>query len=117
MYGKIVNGKFVEGRPNASKTLEQQKFEMFIKGFLPVVEVEKPGDGYEVNYVLSNENIFQSWVYSKELHIADLKQALSDTDYAVIKIAEGAATKEEYADIIAQRQIWRAQINELLASD
>lgn len=45
--------------------------------------------------------------------IAELKQKLSDSDYAIIKIAEGAATAEEYADIIAQRAIWRARINEL----
>lgn len=45
--------------------------------------------------------------------IAQLKQQLADTDYTVIKIAEGAATREEYAEIIAQRQVWRAEINEL----
>lgn len=45
--------------------------------------------------------------------IAQLKQQLSDTDYAVIKIAEGAATPDEYAEVIAQRQAWRAEINQL----
>lgn len=45
--------------------------------------------------------------------IAWLKGQLSATDYAVIKIAEGAATPEEYADVIAQRQAWRDEINEL----
>lgn len=45
--------------------------------------------------------------------IAQLKQQLSDTDYAVIKISEGAATPEEYAEVIAQRQAWRAEINQL----
>lgn len=45
--------------------------------------------------------------------IAWLKGQLSATDYAVIKIAEGAATPEEYADVIAQRQAWRAEINQL----
>lgn len=49
----------------------------------------------------------------KQMRIAELKMFLADTDYAVIKIAEGAATKEEYADLIAQRQAWRAEINEL----
>lgn len=42
-----------------------------------------------------------------------LKQNLVDTDYVIIKIAEGVATKEDYADIIAQRQVWRTRINEL----
>lgn len=45
--------------------------------------------------------------------IAQLKRQLSGTDYTVIKIAEGAAAAEEYADIIAQRQAWRAEINQL----
>lgn len=45
--------------------------------------------------------------------IAWLKGQLSATDYAVIKIAEGAATPEEYADVIAQRRAWRAEINSL----
>lgn len=45
--------------------------------------------------------------------IAQLKGLLRETDYAVIKIAEGAAAPEEYADVIAQRQAWRDEINEL----
>ena len=45
--------------------------------------------------------------------IAQLKLRLAETDYAIIKIAEGAATAEEYAEVIAQRQEWRAEINEL----
>lgn len=47
--------------------------------------------------------------------IAELKQRIADTDYCVIKIAEGVATKEEYADIIAERQELRDKINELEA--
>ena len=45
--------------------------------------------------------------------IAELKVLLAGTDYAVIKIAEGVATAEEYADVIAQRQAWRAELNSL----
>ena len=45
--------------------------------------------------------------------IAALKRKLSETDYAVIKIAEGAATTVDYADLIAQRKIWRTEINDL----
>ena len=45
--------------------------------------------------------------------IKELKKNLSKTDYITAKIAEGAATKEEYADVIAQRQAWRDEINEL----
>lgn len=49
----------------------------------------------------------------KQSRIATLKSQLAATDYAVIKIAEGAATAEEYAEVIASREAWRAEINEL----
>lgn len=45
--------------------------------------------------------------------IEELKAELAATDYIAAKIAEGAATHEEYADKIAQRAAWRARINEL----
>lgn len=45
--------------------------------------------------------------------IAALKKQLADTDYISAKIAEGAATREEYADKLAERAAWRARINEL----
>lgn len=54
---------------------------------------------------------------TKQARINELKQLLADTDYVVIKIAEGAATPEEYADVIAQRQAWRAEIRELEGGD
>lgn len=53
----------------------------------------------------------------KAQRISELKQKLSETDYIAAKIAEGAATKEEYADLLAQRQAWRDEINELEAED
>ena len=42
-----------------------------------------------------------------------LKRKLAETDYIAAKIAEGSATKEEYADVIAQRQAWRKAISDL----
>lgn len=47
------------------------------------------------------------------IRITELKQNLANTDYVASKIAEGSATREEYADVIAQRQAWRAEINSL----
>jgi hypothetical protein len=49
--------------------------------------------------------------------IAELKQCLADTDYISCKIAEGAATREEYADIITKRQEWRDEINRLKTTE
>lgn len=45
--------------------------------------------------------------------IAELKAKLTATDYIAAKIAEGAATREEYAEELAERAAWRARINEL----
>ena len=42
-----------------------------------------------------------------------LKANLERTDYIAAKIAEGAATREEYSEQLAQRADWRTRINEL----
>lgn len=49
----------------------------------------------------------------KSIRINELKQKLADTDYIACKIAEGVATADEYAEMIAQRQAWRKEINRL----
>ena len=41
------------------------------------------------------------------------KQQLQNTDYIACKIAEDAATKDEYADELAERQRLRREIGEL----
>ena len=43
--------------------------------------------------------------------ILDRQAKLSASDYIDNKIIEGAATKEHYADRIAERQQWREDIN------
>lgn len=80
-------------------------------GFVEL-EVEKAWNGswYLVGY--APEKPAQQ-IASEE--IEELKDKLTASDYAVIKIAEGAATIEEYADLIAQRAAWRFRINELEA--
>ena len=45
--------------------------------------------------------------------ISELKSKLAATDYIAAKIAEGAATREEYAEELSERAEWRARINEL----
>lgn len=50
-------------------------------------------------------------VINKE--ISELKRNLSDTDYKAIKYSEGLLTDEEYAEVKAQRQEWRDEINKL----
>ena len=43
--------------------------------------------------------------------ILDREARLTSIDYIAAKIAEGKATKAEYADKIAERQTWRDDIN------
>ena len=58
---------------------------------------------YEVN---DEEKIIES-------KIEQLKLNLSNSDYKILKIVEGASTLQECAEIIAQRAKWRKEINEL----
>lgn len=46
----------------------------------------------------------------KQNRIWELKTKLAETDYVVIKIAEGAATREEYEEVIDKRIAWREEI-------
>ena len=49
----------------------------------------------------------------KLARISELKTLLAKTDYCVIKIAEGVATPEEYAEVLTARASYRAEINQL----
>lgn len=50
-------------------------------------------------------------INAQESIILDREARLTATDYIAAKIAEGKATKTEYADKIAKRQTWRDDIN------
>ena len=47
--------------------------------------------------------------------ISEIKAKLSETDYQAIKYAEGFISETDYAQIKAQRQAWRDEINALEA--
>ena len=86
-----------------------------IDGAISVIEID---DGTpvitEINFTEQDTEILgiiKKEEYKKEIVI--LKQKLFDTDYIACKIAEGAATKEEYAFELEERRDWRARINEL----
>lgn len=66
----------------------------YVKGYAP----EKPAP--------TPEELIQG-------EISNLMGFLQQTDYVAIKIAEGAATAEDYADVLAQRAAARQRINEL----
>lgn len=50
-------------------------------------------------------------INAQQTIILDREGKLTSTDYIAAKIAEGKATKDEYADKIADRQQWRDDIN------
>lgn len=62
---------------------------------------------------MTAEELKQQPQASVDIQIADLKQQLADTDYKAIKFAEGMISAEDYAEIKAQRQGWRDEINAL----
>lgn len=47
--------------------------------------------------------------------ILDRESKLKETDYVAAKIAEGAATPEEYAEVLAERRKARKEINDAQA--
>ena len=53
----------------------------------------------------------QEAINAQESIILDCEAKLTATDYIAAKIAEGKATKTEYADKIDERQQWRDVIN------
>lgn len=53
-------------------------------------------------------NVLASLILEKEAR-------LRESDYVAAKIAEGAATSEEYAEVLAERQKARKAINEAQA--
>ena len=56
---------------------------------------------------------YPNWAHKAQQRIIELKTYLSQTDYICMKLAEGAASPEEYADVIKQREAAREEIREL----
>lgn len=79
------------------------------------------------NYTMQDGKMVQAWEWAKdnqtiEMHINQLKQRLTDTDYYVVKTYEARLfgnpdpyDAETLADISKQRNEWRAQVDKLLS--
>ena len=115
IYGKIITDQLLRKNISDLELTEATRFNLFANGYLLIEEAPRPGLGYVASYKKDGKRgrIIETWSYSREQHIEDLKQKLRDTDYVIIKIAEGAAGKDEYSDVIAERQNYRKKINEL----
>lgn len=108
MFAKIINEKTKEvsvgigTNANFYKSIGMTEMEVeqayngqwYVKGFAPV---QPEPTEYE----------------KAQARIAELKQMLADSDYVVIKIAEGVSTADDYSEILNSRKAWRAEINEL----
>ena len=57
------------------------------------------------------QNEIQQLINEQQTIILEREAKLTSTDYIAAKIAEGKATKSEYAAKIAERQQWRDDIN------
>ena len=80
----------------------------------PIDDIEKfayEDDDYEdiLEYIVPDE---AEWL---ERQIDKFKRNLTDTDYCILKVMEGAATLADYAQVITERKSWREKINELEA--
>lgn len=95
--------------------IEPEKGRIYTKNVIkpdadPVDDITKfayADDDYEE--VMIYERLSEEVIMKK--HIEELKRKLTDTDYVVIKIAEGVSTADEYAGVISARQEWRDEIN------
>lgn len=58
-----------------------------------------------------NKNEKDQLIREQHEIVLNRQSLLASTDYIAAKIAEGAATKTDYADRIAERKKWRADIN------
>lgn len=119
--GRLVEDRLLTARHKAVEAVAEKGHWETVKEYpnggkevewivdVPAVEARDAWDEYEdiMRYIPFDEQTL------KKARIAELKQLLSDTDYVVLKIVEGATTLDKVADTIAQRSAWRAEINKL----
>lgn len=75
-----------------------------------LIKCEKAWDN---NYYPIGRSPIEPAAHKAQQRIIELKTYLSQTDYVCMKLAEGAASPEEYADVIKQREAAREEIREL----
>lgn len=94
----FIKDGFIEIGAEQGEKLKWDTPQMYVRG-------EVVDDTAEIEKRQAEENRIHE--------ISNLKTQLSETDYVVIKIAEGVATEKEYADVLKDREDWRKRINEL----
>lgn len=100
-----------ENKERLAKTLE----------FMPdyagceIVETDRRVEMIDNRFVYADTEEYNEWHKrnSDKERIAELKQMLADADYWTSKRVDGEYTDEEWAEKVAIRKAWRAEINEL----
>jgi hypothetical protein len=120
MDGKVYIGKKADGTLVHHTDVEAMKELDGVDEILmevPLAEFEaKGGLVREINGKIHiGKTEAENTAEENQQKIIRLKRQLAETDYVSAKIAEGSATKAEYADTIAQRKAWRSEINALSA--
>ena len=108
--GSIAHATML-GKQGIIPESESEQIVKGLKGILADIENGK----LEITDEYENIQRFIKFT-QKELNsfrIEELKQKLNETDYCVLKIAEGSATHDDYSEIIAKRREWRKEINNL----
>ena len=67
----------------------------------------------EITAMEAEAEEFKETAEYKAYRIEELKRALGDTDYKILKLVEGELTAEDCADVMNQRKAWREEINSL----
>ena len=100
-----------------TKIVMKTDLEMYIDGDKPIPAGYKIFNNALVEMTIQEK--FAAGIITQqqldEEEIRELKNYLNDTDYVTIKIMEGVATKEEYAEVLTKREDARKRINELEA--
>lgn len=97
---------------------EAQKEGYCIDEWRGEVKPQKLEDVANDHYNLKTKEEQEAWDKAQEIirrddRIAELKAKLLETDYVWNVIREGDATEEHYAEVLANRKAWRAEVREL----
>lgn len=125
-YAKLTDGQLttLQNVPNIMGAKEHH-FAAYAAahGYKPYRPAPAPETPAHHGYAETAEDITDVWTpYTAEelapLRVAELREKLASTDYVAAKLAEadGAARNAllaEYADTLAARRAWRAEINTL----
>ena len=117
LYIWIINGcVFANIKPNYAKIKHnwdgKPDAQMTIQEFQERGGMVRLING-ELFYGLTDEEKKQAKISELEGEVKSDKQELEDTDYVTIKIAEGVATKEEYEEVLREREELREEIRRL----